>query len=89
MPNIPTDTKTNDLSAPQKWQGNLKDAMQALRGRRDPRFEILLEQGSMSVEVYAPDKIDHQTPHRKDELYIIQSESGIFYRGDTHKALFL
>jgi hypothetical protein len=89
MPNIPTDSKTNDLTIPQKWRANLIDAMQALRGRSDPRFEILLEQGSMSIEVYAPDKIDHQTPHRKDELYIIQSESGIFYRGDTHKALFL
>ncbi|OSQ42006.1 cupin [Thalassospira sp. MCCC 1A01428] len=62
------------------------DTMQALRGRSDPRFEILLAHGSMSVEVYAPDKIDHQTPHRQDELYIIQSGSGMFYRDGSYSA---
>ncbi|OKH86503.1 cupin domain-containing protein [Thalassospira sp. TSL5-1] len=63
-----------------QWRGSLFDAMAVLRNQTDPRFEILLTQGSMSVEIYAPQKQDHQTPHRQDELYIIQSGSGIFSR---------
>ena len=39
--------------------------------------------GSMSVEIYKPDKVDHQEPHEQDELYVIASGSGIFINGDT------
>ena len=34
----------------------------------------------MSVEYYAPEKVDLQTPHRQDELYVIVSGSGNFIR---------
>ena len=34
----------------------------------------------MSVEYYAPDKVDQQTPHKQDELYVIASGSGIIFR---------
>ncbi|WP_210402926.1 cupin domain-containing protein [Thalassospira sp. MCCC 1A01428] len=86
MTNAPDTQKTPQQNPPEKWRANLMDTMQALRGRSDPRFEILLAHGSMSVEVYAPDKIDHQTPHRQDELYIIQSGSGMFYRDGSYSA---
>ena len=32
----------------------------------------------MSVEIYKPDKIDQQTPHQQDELYVITSGCGEF-----------
>ena len=38
----------------------------------------MMEHGSMSVELYRPQKIDLQKPHRQDELYIIISGSGEF-----------
>ena len=34
--------------------------------------------GSLSVEVYQPDKIDKQEPHERDEIYVIISGSGTF-----------
>lgn len=44
------------------------------------KFTTLMKHGSMSVEYYAPEKIDLQTPHRQDELYVIASGSGNFIR---------
>lgn len=35
--------------------------------------------GTMSIELYKPDKIDPQTPHNQDELYIILRGSGMFF----------
>lgn len=34
----------------------------------------------MSVEYYAPEKVDQQTPHKQDELYVVASGSGTFFR---------
>ena len=43
------------------------------------QFINLFEHGSLSIELYQPDKIDRQQPHEKDEVYIIASGSGTFY----------
>jgi mannose-6-phosphate isomerase-like protein (cupin superfamily) len=42
------------------------------------RFAEAFRHGSMSVELYAPVGKDPQAPHAQDELYFIQSGSGIF-----------
>lgn len=34
----------------------------------------------MSVEIYRPRKVDTQTPHDQDELYVVISGSGAFVR---------
>lgn len=47
------------------------------------RFATLLQHGSMSVELYAPRGTDPQTPHTKDELYIVISGNGTFVNGDV------
>jgi mannose-6-phosphate isomerase-like protein (cupin superfamily) len=47
------------------------------------RFAMLLQRGSMSVELYAPQGRDAQTPHRQDELYVVISGSGAFVNGDA------
>lgn len=35
--------------------------------------------GSLSVEVYKPQRIDRQEPHTRDEVYIVISGRGEFY----------
>lgn len=45
------------------------------------RFASLLRHGTMSVELYAPQIEDRQTPHTQDELYVIASGSGQFVNG--------
>ena len=47
-------------------------------GRSKIPFLHLFEHGSLSVEVYRPEKIDLQKPHTRDEVYIIISGRGEF-----------
>lgn len=47
------------------------------------RFVTMLRHGSMSVELYAPQGEDAQTPHAQDELYVVISGSGQFVNGDA------
>ena len=37
-----------------------------------------MQHGSMSIEFYAPKKIDLQTSHVQDEIYLIANGSGTF-----------
>lgn len=45
-------------------------------------FVKLYEHGSLVVEYYAPFGVDKQTPHTRDELYVIASGTGEFVFGD-------
>ena len=62
------------------WHKDIKHAKEALLQAVPLPFVKLMEHGTMSVEYYAPVNIDDQTPHRQDELYVIATGSGIFYR---------
>ncbi|MBK6544976.1 MAG: cupin domain-containing protein [Saprospiraceae bacterium] len=41
-------------------------------------FLELFRHGSLNLEIYKPIKIDYQSPHDRDEVYIIISGSGDF-----------
>jgi mannose-6-phosphate isomerase-like protein (cupin superfamily) len=47
-------------------------------------FVTLLQHGSLKVEWYKPNGVDHQTPHRQDEVYVIASGSGHFYNNGEY-----
>jgi mannose-6-phosphate isomerase-like protein (cupin superfamily) len=55
----------------------LKDSLKKIQESNNEFIE-LFKQGSLSVEIYKPDKIDKQTPHTRDEIYVIASGSGEF-----------
>ncbi len=63
----------------------LADAEQGLAAQHNPqlRFITMLQHGSLAVELYAPEKIDPQQPHRQDEVYIIIAGQGDFINGDV------
>lgn len=46
------------------------------------RFTTLLQHASLSVELYAPERLDPQQPHRQDEVYVIIAGAGDFVNGD-------
>jgi mannose-6-phosphate isomerase-like protein (cupin superfamily) len=49
------------------------------------RFTQALTHGTMTVELYAPDGEDPQSPHAQDEVYIIRSGQGTLRIGsDNH-----
>jgi len=57
------------------------DALGSLPGPKGERFRTLFRHGSLEVEVYAPVGHDAQTPHSRDEVYVVISGSGIFVSG--------
>jgi len=59
----------------------ISNALQELSNHSEP-FKTLFEHGSLQVEIYKPEQVDYQTPHLRDELYVIASGSGEFINGD-------
>ena len=41
-------------------------------------FTEVFQHGTLSVEIYCPDKTDRQTPHDRDEIYVIARGTGTF-----------
>ena len=62
-------------------EATVAEALRLLPGPDGERFAKVLEHGSMEVEVYAPRGKDPQTPHNRDELYVVVSGSGEFVNG--------
>jgi len=49
----------------------------------DERYAIALEHGTLEVGVYAPRGEDPQSPHTRDEVYVVVHGRGLFRRGDA------
>jgi mannose-6-phosphate isomerase-like protein (cupin superfamily) len=58
-------------------------ALSKLPGPRGERFVELFKHGTLSVELYAPRGKDAQTPHTRDEVYVVIHGSGQFRNGET------
>jgi mannose-6-phosphate isomerase-like protein (cupin superfamily) len=43
--------------------------------------------GSLSVEIYAPQQVDPQQPHSRDEVYIVVSGRGEFINGESSQSV--
>lgn len=61
---------------------SLKDAIARVPTPEGKRFAELFKHGTLSVEIYAPKETDPQTPHTRDEAYIVVSGSGEFVFGN-------
>ncbi|NUS39922.1 MAG: cupin domain-containing protein [Lysobacter sp.] len=46
----------------------------------------LFTHGSLAVEVYRPVDRDRQTPHARDEVYVVIAGRGMFHCGDERTA---
>lgn len=60
---------------------SLVDALARLPGPQGERFALVFEHGSLQIEIYAPRERDPQTPHTRDEVYIVMQGSGEFVNG--------
>ncbi|KXK44617.1 MAG: Cupin domain protein [Chlorobi bacterium OLB5] len=47
-------------------------------------FVEFFSHGSLVVELYKPDGVDKQTPHTRDEVYLIAAGSGRFFNAGTY-----
>ena len=53
-----------------------------LPGSQGERYVELFTHGTLAVEIYAPRGDDPQTPHTRDEVYVVARGSGYFRNGD-------
>lgn len=60
-------------------------ALRAVAQSGDGLYGILLEHGTLELGFYKPDRVDRQSPHERDEVYIVQSGSGRFVLGDSRR----
>jgi mannose-6-phosphate isomerase-like protein (cupin superfamily) len=59
------------------------EVMARIPGPAGRRWAVAFERGSLEVELYAPRGEDPQTPHSRDEIYVVVKGSGIFINGDV------
>ncbi len=79
--------KTNQSEEPKRCDAHLTaaGALARLPGERGQRFAELFQHASLSVEIYAPRGEDPQTPHSRDEVYVVIAGTGLFRNGgETH-----
>jgi mannose-6-phosphate isomerase-like protein (cupin superfamily) len=66
------------------WRAPFSELWAQVEASGETRFAVALRHGSMRALLYAPRGQDPQTPHRQDEIYIIQSGTGTFTKsGET------
>jgi mannose-6-phosphate isomerase-like protein (cupin superfamily) len=68
-------------SDPGAFRVSLRDALAQLPGPAGERFAPVLTHGSLVVEIYAPRGHDPQTPHTRDEVYVVMQGRGTFVTG--------
>lgn len=61
----------------------IEEAMASVPTPQGERFAKVFTHGSLVVEMYAPRGTDAQTPHSRDEVYVVASGRGEFVSGET------
>ena len=70
---------------PYAYQGKItieEAAAAQLKKVHPQKFVDVLRHGTLNVEIYAPEKVDQQTPHTRDEVYVIIRGEGMFLNGE-------
>ena len=66
---------------PEKWRVSVTEAIEKLPGPKGERYATVLEHGTLDIEIYAPRGHDPQTPHTRDEVYVVVQGRGEFRNG--------
>ena len=62
---------------------SIEEAMASVADPQGERSAQVFAHGSLVVKMYAPRGTDTQTPHSRDEVYVVASGSGEFVSGET------
>src|SRR5687767_7842924 len=63
-----------------KFKISPAEAKKQLLEENEFPFAVVIKHESMSIEYFAPEKVDIQTPHKQDERYVIIKGDGFFVR---------
>jgi mannose-6-phosphate isomerase-like protein (cupin superfamily) len=64
----------------------LAQALSRMPGPYGDHYAVLLQHGTLEVGLYAPKGTDPQTPHTRDELYVVMRGAGWFQNGEERIA---
>lgn len=67
---------------------SIAEALARLPGPGGERSAVLFTHGTLLVKVYAPRGGDPQTPHTRDELYVVMCGTGCFFDGETRRPFY-
>ena len=68
------------------WHVTLENALSRVPTAAGKHFAEVLAHGTLSIEIYAPRGADPQTPHSRDEVYVIASGRGEFVLSGERRA---
>jgi len=63
-----------------KYKVSADEALMKLLQEQEFTFTVMMKHGSMTIEYFAPQEIDTQTPHKQDEIYVIIKGHSTFFR---------
>ena len=63
-----------------KFKVSPGEAKKKLLEENEFPFTVVMKHGTMSMEYFAPDKVDTQTTHKQDEIYVIIKGDGVIFR---------
>jgi mannose-6-phosphate isomerase-like protein (cupin superfamily) len=66
---------------PSKRRIAVQESLEKLPGPNGERWAVVLEHGTLEIEVYAPRGEDPQKPHTRDEVYVVVAGRGEFVHG--------
>lgn len=66
---------------------DFSDALRRLPGPQGERSVSLFDHGSLVVKLYHPAGIDSQTPHSRDEVYVVAQGEGEFVCAGSRQSL--
>lgn len=75
----------NDQVRGERAHIGIAGALRRLERSGGARSVALFERGSLQVKVYAPRGHDPQTPHARDEIYVVAQGSGVFFNGTSRR----
>ena len=64
-----------------KFKVSPTEAKKKLEEDNEFPFIIVMKHGTMSMEYFAPVKVDTQGIHKQDEIYVIIKGDGVFFQG--------
>ena len=68
---------------PNPFHLTLAEGLARMPGPDRDQYDVLLRHGTLELGYYAPRGIDDQTPHTRDEIYVVAEGSGWFRNGSN------
>ena len=70
-----------NISNDTTWLFDLTSTKSSLKNQ-DNLFLEVFRKKKVSIELYKPEKVDHQSPHDQDEIYVVAEGKGFFLCGE-------